>query len=270
MSTAWGDIFTQIHKGIFMETEGAQPSVFPQIISINLTEGAVGTRVVLQTLDAGATPGFLVIGGLFGQDVSWSDTEVSFTVPQGLNVGDKEILLITAIYTSVAYSSFTVTLDGVSPVGQFFQSLRNKLINCSYIASASNVYMGYEDIDLLGKGDEFFPRYEVLVTKDKMNGYASQRESDFSLRYEIAGYLRRATDDVEMQDLIDIIEFGMETRRLNYSFLDDKQAGNSPCKGFLMLGEFSEVEYHFELFPKVSTFILAMEAQIQISDTEVG
>lgn len=155
----------------------------------------------------------------------------------------------------------------MSRIGDYLLSLETKLKTCSVITNPALVVMGESD-DILGLEDDLFPRLEVLITKDKQEGYSSQRKIDYAFRYSIAGYTRRDVDAVSFNDMVGIMSFGTEVRKLNYSFLDDKQAGNPPCTGFLMMGEFSETFYEFELFPKTNAFILEIEAKLELSDTE--
>jgi hypothetical protein len=115
-----------------------------------------------------------------------------------------------------------------------------------------------------------FPRLEILITKDKGEGYYSQRNMNYTLRYSIAGYLVRDHLDVDIEDAVSLSAFGSEVRALNYSFLDDKQASNPPCSGFLQMGEFPEIFYEFELFPSeknaISAFIFHAEAHLEQND----
>lgn len=155
----------------------------------------------------------------------------------------------------------------MSRIGDYLLSLETKLKTCTVITNSDLVVMG-ESADILGLDDDQFPRLEVLITKDRQEGYASQRKIDYAFRYSIAGYTRRVSDAVSFNDMVGIMSFGTEVRKLNYSFLDDKQAGSPPCTGFLMMGEFSETFYEFELFPRTNAFILEIEAKLELSDTE--
>lgn len=155
----------------------------------------------------------------------------------------------------------------MSQIGDYLTALETKLKTCTVITNPALVLIGESD-DILGLQDDQFPRLEVLISKDKQEGYSSQRKIDYAFRYSIAGYSRRSVDAVSLADMVGIMNFGTEVRKLNYSFLDDKQAGSPPCAGFLMMGEFSETYYEFELFPRTNAFILEIEAKLELSDTE--
>jgi len=251
-------------------------AVDPTIVSVLTAEGGTsavaGTRVYLTVTSAGAAQGNGVVGlgNLLLSEVSWSATLISGVIPFNLTPGEYNAFIITdGAKGALKEAAFTVSESGLDPVSQFFTSLRSKLIGSSYIASESEVLIGLESLDP-NSPTLVYPRYEVLIDKDKMDGYASQRMADYALRFNIAGYLQRDSKSVAFDDTLDLIKFGMETRRLVYSMNDDKQAGNPPCDGFLYIGQFTETFYEFELFGKISTFLMACEASIQISDTEVG
>lgn len=159
----------------------------------------------------------------------------------------------------------------MSNFSDYFDTLTKKLYRSSYITDSANIIFGeYPDIQALA--DSFFPRVEVLLTKCKCNGYVDQRNMSWSLRYGVAGYMRRTNASELMltaTEMGDIINFGKEICDLNYEFLDDKQEGEPPCDGFMMLGEFPEIFAEFELFPKISAFVFEMEAILYLADTEV-
>ena len=155
-----------------------------------------------------------------------------------------------------------------SSFGVYLKALEAKLKTSVLIADPDNVVMG-DSRDILALPDTAFPRLEVLITKVKTNGYFSQRQQMFAFRYTIAGYIRRTVDEVDFDDMVTLMDWGRQVVALNYSFLDDKQAGSSPCTGFLKMGDYPETFYDFELVDRISTFlIIDMEAQIQLSDTE--
>jgi len=155
----------------------------------------------------------------------------------------------------------------MSTIGDYLTSLQTKLQTCTLITNPDLVLMG-ESKDIFGLQDDQFPRLEVLIDKDKQEGYASQRTMNYDFRYSIAGFIRRVDDAVSFADMVTLTNFGVEVRNLNYSFLDDKQAGNPPCNGFLMMGQFTECFYEFELFPRTSAFIIVMGAFLELLDTE--
>lgn len=257
---------------IYAETVSADPTIASVLTEDGLNSAVSGTRVYLTVTDAGDTQGKGVVGlgNQLLSDVSWSDTLVSGVIPYSLTDGEYNAFIVTdGGKGAIRASTFIVLESGLDPVSEFFTALRLKLISSSYIASGNEVLIGLESKDP-NASTLVYPRYEVLIDKDKMDGYAAQREADFSIRFNVAGYLKRDSKDVSFDDTLALIEFGMETRRLLYSFDNDKQSGNSPCSGFLFMGQFTETFYEFELFGNYSTFLMAAEAHIQISDMEVG
>jgi hypothetical protein len=156
----------------------------------------------------------------------------------------------------------------MSNIGNYFSALTTKLGTCTYITDSNNIIIG-ESVDIAGLKSSYFPRLEILITKDKGDGYESQRRMRFQFRYSIAGYIMRNSQSVTITDVVNIMNFALNVRALNYNFLDDKQSGNPPCSGFDSLGAFPECFYEWELFGPVSAFILEIEANINTIDTEV-
>ena len=160
----------------------------------------------------------------------------------------------------------------MSVFSDFITSLETKLKGCSYINDPSNVLMG-ESLGLNSVTEDQFPRYEVLIDKEKWNGYISQRKVNVEFRFSICGFLfvpdDRYDDKRKFDNMRLVQDFASETRRLIFSFLDDRQAGTPPCEGFQMLGEFPEIFYDFEMFPNVIGFEARFSILVEIKDTEV-
>jgi len=271
MSFTFNDPVAYVSHGLVGYDAGAAPT--PTIVSVLTQDGdssaVPGTRINIVCTLAG-TDGRVVLGNLTLVDVAWSENLVSGVIPQGMDAGVYDLFLITSDGAgAVANDVFTVLTNGLDPISQFLTALKAKLESSSHITDVANVIMGLESIDITELADTAFPRYEMLITKDKMDGYVSQRNADFSFRFEVAGYIKREEEDITFADLKAMTAFAMDTRKLMYSFNDDKQNGASPCDGFLFMGQFTEVFYEFELMGKIGTFLLQMEAHIQLSDTEV-
>ena len=231
-----------------------------------------GETVTLTVQNASATGNTVKSGGALGTECtiqSESETTIVVTTPAG-TVGRKDLYVITA-----AGSAFTWT-DGIqylelgdnSPIGEYFKAIEAKLQDNSTVATTdSNIIIG-ETIDLLGLNDDKFPRIENSIEIIKGAGYAAQRDIDFIVRHHVVGYIRRDTDSYDFDDLVELCNFGIETRTFIYGMLDDKQNGNSPCNGFLKFEGFPLIYYDFELIPKISVFIIEVEAHIRLTDTQ--
>jgi len=86
-------------------------------------------------------------------------------------------------------------------------------------------------------------------------------------RITVVGSIRRETDDTTDQDMWDIIGFATETKKLLYQINDDKRSGTAICSGFIQIGGFTEIDLGYELFPRVSLFVMECEAELQLTDT---
>jgi hypothetical protein len=154
-----------------------------------------------------------------------------------------------------------------NPLTCFFKALVEKYKKNTFITNSTNVIIG-ESVDLLALDkDTEYPRMEILIDKDKSDGYQSQRDQMRSFRFNVAGYIHRENDVTTEEDMFNLMLFGMQTYALTFSFLDDKQAGKSPCQGFEMLDAYPETFYDFEMIPKITTFIFVAAAQIYLPDT---
>lgn len=157
----------------------------------------------------------------------------------------------------------------MSAFDEYFTALHTKLQGASEIADTDNVTFG-ESVDIEYLKDSDFPRLETLIVKLKCDGYESQRNQRWAIRYGIAGYFRTTTDNMfpTLAEVNRAVNFGKEVVDLNYQFLDDKQAGSPPCTGFEQLGHFPEIFVEKELIPSTMAFIAFIEASVLIPDTE--
>lgn len=146
------------------------------------------------------------------------------------------------------------------PFAQFMDSLEEKLTGCSFIDNSENVIVG-ETYDFFSLGVDDYPRLEILIDKDKGDGYYTQVGMEQSFRASVAGYLLREEEDTQKIDMYNLITFGHECRRLIYQLNIDKETGDAPCDGFIQIAGFSEIFYEYELgIPKVSSFIFVFES----------
>jgi hypothetical protein len=134
------------------------------------------------------------------------------------------------------------------------------------IPDDKNVVIG-ESLSLLDKPDSYFPRAELLITKQKYNGWRDQRVLDQSFRFSIGVHLRRAQDETTEEDMYTALDLGSELMSLIYDMHRAKIQGVPICDGFIQIGGFPEVFYEYELFPKITTIILLAEAEVQLQDT---
>jgi hypothetical protein len=152
-------------------------------------------------------------------------------------------------------------------IATYLDSLITKLASTTLITDTNNIIVG-ETQDVFKLSDTQFPRLEILVAKDKCDGYVAQRKQNYSFRYSIMGMIKRTSMDTTKSDMLTLMGFGIQVRALNYQFLDDKQAGNPPSSDFTKMGEFPECFYEFEMYAPLSAFLLDMEAHFYLSDTE--
>jgi hypothetical protein len=164
------------------------------------------------------------------------------------------------------------------PIGTYFTNLITKLsTHSAMVGKSNNIVVGacndllklFPNINSAGIEEEVinFPRIEILMDKLKWNGYASQREVDKAITYDVVGYIYRTSDEITLSDQVSIALFGQEIIALNYSFHDDKQKSKLPCPGFLKMGEFPELILDFELIPRISMCLFSASAEYQNKDT---
>lgn len=156
-----------------------------------------------------------------------------------------------------------------SPIGQFLLALETKLQSVSDITLNANVMIG-ETPSLVDLPNTAYPRMEVLITKDKGDGYNAQRYINFAFRFSIAGYMKRIDDGVSFADMTRLMNFGQRTRNAVFGMLDDKQAGSLTVPGFEKFAGYPETFYEFEIFyeAELMSFILEMEAHFNLKDVE--
>jgi len=152
---------------------------------------------------------------------------------------------------------------------QFLHYLLNDIRdNYSYIKDSKNVVIG-ESLSLLDKPDSDFPRAEILIQKQKYNGWVDQRVLDQSFRFSIGVHIRRVKDETTEEDMFDALNAGQELMKTIYRMHEtviDKGAG-AICDGFIQIAGFPEIYYEYEIFPRTTTIILIAEAEIQLWDT---
>ena len=150
----------------------------------------------------------------------------------------------------------------------FLLSVKYKLQTHLFVQDEDNVVIG-ESADLAEYEKEYFPRMEILPARDDGNGYGSQRDLNHLYKFGIVGYIKRDSYQITEKDVKDIVAMGELARSLIFSFHDDKQAGDSPCKKFDYLEPYPVLDFDFEIFAEISTFFLGFHANTQTKDTQI-
>ena len=153
------------------------------------------------------------------------------------------------------------------PFADFFNYLITNFKNkTTYVTNPDNIIIG-ETVDIAGKPDTYFPRLEVLVDKLKFDGYIDQEQIKQGFRFTVVGIFRRESNDVVAQDMFNLMGFARETIKIVNQANTDRRTGETICDGFIQIDGYPEIFMDHEMFPKTSTFVLAAEADIELSDT---
>lgn len=159
-----------------------------------------------------------------------------------------------------------VIMSKKEPFAQFLDFIVERLKSeCTFIKNPENIIIG-ETVGLDLLSDEDFPRIEILIKKDKGNGYIGQRLMNSALRIDIGCHARREQDDYTVEDMYENIRFGTEVKKIIYKLHNAKLSGTHVCDGFQQMSGFPEVFYEHEIAPKISTAIVVTEAEIQLDD----
>jgi hypothetical protein len=136
------------------------------------------------------------------------------------------------------------------------------------VTDPQNIVIG-ESMSLIDKPDSFFPRLEILITKQKYNGWIDQRNLEQAFRFSIAGHFRRDQDDVTESDMYKILDWGQSLITLIYRMHDVSVSSGQDAitPGFIQVSGYPEIFAEYELFPRISTTILIAEIEIQLRDT---
>lgn len=134
------------------------------------------------------------------------------------------------------------------------------------VTDNDNIVIG-EIAGIESKKDTFFPRLEILVNKLKMDGYLDQRNMEQSFRFTVVGFIKRDDDSVTDSDMFDLVKFARETIKIIHQANTDRRNGVTVCDGFQQIDGFTEVHLVYEEIPKMSTFVLEGDANIQLEDT---
>lgn len=157
--------------------------------------------------------------------------------------------------------------SNLEPFAQLMEYIVDKIrTKSTFITNPENVVIG-ESLSLLDKPDKMFPRAELLIVKDKANGFIDQRQINHSLRISIGGHIKRDQDLTTPQDMYDAVSFGNEIMNVIYTMHEDNIQGIEICDGFIQVGGFNEIFYEYELFPRTTTVIVIAEVQIETYDT---
>ena len=137
----------------------------------------------------------------------------------------------------------------------FLDAFSLKLQSCSFIdpLKPENVMIG-ETSDWFSLKDEDFPRIEILITKERGSGYVDQNALEEYQRVSILGVVRRPVEAFTKADMLALIRFGRECKRLFFSFNTDARNGVPFHEDFIQCEAFHELFYEKELFPKHQAF----------------
>jgi len=86
----------------------------PAITSLNPDNGIVGTEVVIAGTDFEAAQGTggVTVDGVAADIGAWGDTEITITIPDGVSVGDVDVVVTTAHSQVSSAATFTVQPGG--------------------------------------------------------------------------------------------------------------------------------------------------------------
>jgi len=140
--------------------------------------------------------------------------------------------------------------------------------NSTIITNPENVIIG-ESLSLLDKPDSAYPRVELLISKQKYNGWLDQRILDQSFRFSIGAHLRREHDDTTEEDMFNALNWGQELMNSLYKLHEVaiQQGPEAICDGFIQMSGYPEIFCEYELFPRTTSVIIVAEAEIQLLDT---
>lgn len=157
----------------------------------------------------------------------------------------------------------------MAALDELLEAVDLKLKTCSFISDTNNVIFGEEPM-LSGLSDEKLPRLETLIIKLKCDGYADQRNLNWALRLATAVFFRTDNENytANLVEMKTAVLYGKEIADKYFSFLDEKQAGNSPCNGFEMLGDYPEIYFEKEIIPHTMSSICEVEIKLLLPDTE--
>ena len=157
----------------------------------------------------------------------------------------------------------------MAALNDLITAIDTKMKTCSFISDTSNVVFG-EEPDIAALPDSKLPRIETLIVKCKCNGYADQRNLQWSLRMGSAVFFRTTNSNptATLSEMLTALTYGKEIADKYFSFLDDTQAGSPPCDGFEQLGDFPEIFFEKELIPKTMAAIIYVEIELLLSDIE--
>jgi hypothetical protein len=139
---------------------------------------------------------------------------------------------------------------------EFLQELVTKL---STYPNIKHVGIG-ESLDIAGISDAQFPRFEILITKDKRDGYVDQFTIAHEYRFSVGVFTRNASytrSEQDMYDLIDIAEF---VSRKILEFNIDKMSNENFLNGFVSIHGYPETFYEYELVERTNGALVTASA----------
>ena len=157
----------------------------------------------------------------------------------------------------------------MSYVSDFMASVSTKM-GVGTFALPANIRWG-EVWAQMSLPDSAFPRIELNIEKLGDLEYFAQRTKTESILVSVAGYVFEEDWNEDDFDSLDasqrLMDFAIETRKLVFSFHDDKIAGNSPANGFVQILATSEIVPDFLFAEGYGSFVFVFEAQFDKYDT---
>ncbi len=154
------------------------------------------------------------------------------------------------------------------PLADFIEALMNKYQeNTTFVNNPENIVIGESITGFAEMHDDKFPRIELLIDKLKYNGFIDQRQQDQSFRFSVGAHLRREQEETTREDMYTAIRWGRELIRDLFLLHEDRSTGNPPCEGFIQIEGYPEIDYEYELIPKISSVLLVGAAEITLLDT---
>ena len=148
-------------------------------------------------------------------------------------------------------------------MNEFYTCLMN--VRDKLLEITPNVLIG-ESLDLLSLSDSDFPRFEIRPLSGPGKGRPSQREVNRDFIIVISGYIKRSSEEVTDNDVLNITDMGETLRTAIFGFIDDAQASNPPCSNFTGIDPYFELDYDWELFGNISTCHFGFRVEVYQND----
>ena len=154
-------------------------------------------------------------------------------------------------------------------VGDLFQAQKAAIEDIAGV-EADNVIIGeITHLDLRAKPGGF-PCFGMVYMGSEGGEYIDQRNLRISYRFQLQGHVyvtQEQRDDGT--DMIALSNMSSAVLRKLYGFIDDFQAGNPPCPGFLFTeGNYVEELYYQYFDENINTFTIDISYLVDTPDIE--